>query len=69
MKLGREHLWYLETWLQEGDLIRRAGSGQSISKEAFEEQRRQTVSYAIFEHLTGTYSDGRGGLPAYKRIE
>lgn len=69
MKLGREHLWHLETWLQEDDLIRRAGSGQRISKQAFEEQRSQTISYAIFERVTGTYSDGRGARPAYERIE
>ena len=66
----REHLWHLETWLVDGDDVRRVGTREVLTREAFEKQKSRQVSYAVFKQNHGTYSDGKGDTPpAYERIE
>jgi len=45
----RESLWHLETWLVDGDSVRRAGEKEGMSWEKFETQRSKNVCYAIYK--------------------
>lgn|GEM_PF-5503466 len=66
----RESLWHLETWLVDGDSVRRAGEKEGMSWEKFETQRSKNVCYAIYKRNYGTMSDGNPETPRYyERIE
>jgi len=66
----RESLWHLETWLVDGDSVRRAGERDEMTWDEFENQRSQGVRYAIFKRNYGTKSDGNPETPPYyERIE
>lgn len=70
MKTKARPLLHVETWLREGELMRRAGSRQSIPLDEFEAQRKPGTKYIIIERVPGTYSDGKGASrPAYERVE
>ena len=59
---------HVQTWLREGETMRRVGSRDSVSIEAFEDQRRPDVEYVILERTAGVRS-GSDTRPAYARVE
>ena len=60
---------HVETWLREGEMMRRIASKERMTVEAFEEQRKLDVEYVILRRVRGTYSDGKGASrPAYERM-
>ena len=59
---------HIQTWMREGDTMRRVGAKESLSLEDFEEQRRTDVEYVILERSTGTMS-GATPKPAYTRVD
>ena len=61
--------WPVETWLKYDNMMRHAGARNSISMEAFEAQRRTDVEHVIYERVEGTYSNGQGGRPVWKRLK
>ena len=60
--------WPVETWLEYGNMMHRAGGRNTLSMEAFDEQRRPNVEYVIYERIEATYSDGKGGRPVWQRV-
>jgi len=66
-KNNRKLWWPVETWLKYDNMMRHAGARNSISMEAFEVQRRTDVEYVIYERVEGTYSNGQGGRPVWKK--
>jgi len=70
MGTTREPGLHVETWLREGEMMRRIASKERMTIEAFEEQRKPDVEYVILRRMHGTYSDGKGASrPAFERIE
>ena len=57
----------IELWLKRGDRLRRPTSRQFIDEEDFEEQRKPSVAYVIYERVPGTYSNGKGGRSRWQR--
>lgn len=62
-----ESLWRTETWLQEGDQLRRPMSGKKLTLEEFEEQKEANVEYIVYKLFERTYSDGKGGRKGWRQ--
>jgi len=60
--------WTLETWLKQGDMMHHAGNRNPISTEDFKAQQRPNVEYVVYERVEGTYSNGQGGRPAWRKV-
>ncbi len=60
-------VWREETWLWRQNGLRRPLNRERLSQQEFEEQQREGVIYTIYEWVEGTYSDGKGGRPRWRR--
>jgi len=59
-----------ETWLMtQNGMLRRPLSKDHITTAEFRSQRKPHVHYVVFRRQSGTYSDGKGGLPRWKRAK
>jgi len=66
---GNRRVWRrLEIWLKEGDTMRRPMSRNTLPWSAFEAQRQADLEYEIWQRVEGTFSDGKGGRPAWEKI-
>ncbi len=63
-----ESLWRTETWLQEGDQLRRPMSSKKLTPEEFEEQKEANVDYTVYKLFERTYSDGKGGRKGWREV-
>ncbi len=68
MEAQRYLVGRVETWLMKDGLLRRPLSNQRVTREEFRSQKEPGVHYVVYAHQSGTYSDGSGGLPVWKRM-
>lgn len=59
----------VETWLLRDGVLRRPMSDKTVSKDQFREERESSVRYVVYQRQEGTYSDGKGGLPFWRRLK
>jgi len=58
----------VETWLLQNGTLRRPMSNKAVPQATFKKERNPGVRYIIYQRQQGTYSDGKGGLPLWKRV-
>jgi hypothetical protein len=68
MDSGAGIVWRQETWLRTNGGLRRPLSRETISQQEYEQQRREGITYTIYEWTRCTFSDGQGGRGNWRRI-